>query len=194
MEGNALKSPVNPFVPNITQLLLLLLFWRRNTNRNYYGAFCIWVTALPTLSLCNSIKQHLRNFVSGDKHTLISFTTAVERWVKKTCIIACSLNHALTTFLHFWQQHSVDTCCTLQAHSPQTQNVWGFFFFSWVSPMGFSSLSKCTCCSIDLFSYFFQNFTRTHWRILLNALKLSYSSPLIIKAAFSAEAWWTNKN
>lgn len=162
MEGKALKSPVNPFVSNITQLLLLLQFWRRTMNWNYYGAFCIWVTALLTWSLPNSIKQHLRNFVSGDKHKLISFSTAVERWVKKTCIISCSLNHALTTFLHFWQQHSVDTCCTLQAHSTQTQNVKVFFFsFSWVSPMGFSSLSKCTYCSIDLFPYFFQNFTRT---------------------------------
>lgn len=160
MEGNALESPVNPSVPNITQLLLLLLFWR-NTNWNNYGAFCIWVTALLTRSLPNSIKQHLGNFVSGDKHKLISFTTAVERWVKKTMYHSlfsksCS-NHIppfLATTLSWHMLYITST-------QPSNTECLRWFSFSCVSPTGFSSLSKCTYCSIDLFPYFFHNFTRT---------------------------------
>lgn len=132
MEGNALEALPTILFPVITQLLFLMLFCRSNMN-----LMCLWcllhlgyhaVQAVPEHHP-DSIKKQFSSFVSGDKHKLLNFTTAAaERWVKKNrsfCFIVHTLNPALTTLLHFWQQRPVDTCCILHR---QTSNTEGFFF------------------------------------------------------------------
>lgn len=170
-------------------------------NWNCCGAFCVWVTTLLRLSPripTHSVKKHLRIFVSGDTHKLIHFIIALERWVKKNPIILLfqslypkSFSNHIPLFLattlrwrmlYFTRRQPSDTVCLR-------------FFFRFMSKSnGVFQSFKLHLLLYWLFSCFFQNFTRTHWKIiLLNVLKLSHTS-FLIKAAFSAEACWTDKN
>lgn len=147
---------------------------------------------------CTSLPTALQGtwgflFQKTSTNKLTYYAIGVEKWVKKVALVFCSLYPKLCSVLipvSIWQQCSVDKHF-FQRNSFQTQHAWGF------SAPKYSGVFHSF--KIHLLLYCFHvsyKISQGHNKkiILLSVLKLSHTSFLIIKVAFSAKTYWTDKN